>query len=146
MLVSKPSRSSVSETRIREFPTGVDAVGPMTRSGQHDERARSAWQQVIDRTLMSWLRDPGQLEDEGIDAPSGAIIRQSIDLAEAFRDSREYSYPAPDCVIPDPNGGIIFERRVANVKEVVHIWDDGLTEYMRFEGTRLVERGPYWPE
>lgn len=88
---------------------------------------------------MGWLRDPSQLDDDGIDPPSGTIIRLSMDWAENYRDK---GLPAPDRVAPDPNGGIVFERREGNVSEVVHVWEDGTIEYMRFEGTHLVERSP----
>jgi hypothetical protein len=87
--------------------------------------------------LMDWLCDPSQFCDEGIDVPSGMIIRRSIALAENFRDM---GLPPPDSVVPDPNGGIVFERREGQISEVFHIWDDGTVEYMRFDGSRLVER------
>jgi hypothetical protein len=88
---------------------------------------------------MVWLRDPSQLQDEGIEPPSGTVIRLSMDLAENYRDR---GLPAPDSVVPDPNGGIVFERREGDVSEVFHVWDDGTVEYMLFEGARLVERNP----
>jgi hypothetical protein len=129
-------RPYISSTRIREFPTGVDAEAPVTRK---DIKARRAWQRLIDQTLMDWLRDPGQLEDEGIEPPSRTTIRVSMDLAEAYRDEGR---PAPDSVACDPNGGIVFERRQGDVSEVLHVWDDGSVEYICFQGTRLVEREP----
>jgi hypothetical protein len=72
-----------------------------------------------------------------VEAPDGQIIGLAIAVAEWFRDQGD---PAPDSVVPDPNGGIVFERRENGSSEVVQIWDDGHVEYMRFEGTRLVAR------
>lgn len=138
MPATKP-RSYITPTRFRESPTGIDAVTPVTLGELHDGAARKAWQHVIDETLSEWLRDPSQLDDDGIDPPSGTIIRLAMDWAENFRDK---GFPAPDSVAPDPNGGIVFERREGNVSEVVHVWDDWAVEYMRFEGTHLVERSP----
>ena len=131
-------RASVSPHVIEPVETGVDTESPA--SGEvNQKRWREAWQRMIDGTLMNWLRDPSQVEDEGIDAPSGTILRLSMDLAERFRDK---GFPSPDSVVPDPNGGIVFERREGDMSEVFHIWDDGSVEYMRFQGTHLMERSP----
>ncbi len=116
-----------------------ESLSPSMIDARRDEDRREAWQRLIDRKLLEWLHDPNQLEDEGIDAPTATIIRLSLDLAERFR---EEALPAPDSIVPDPNGGVVFERREDEVSEVLHIWDDGSVEYMRFRGTQLVERQP----
>ena len=85
------------------------------------------------------MRDPNPLEDEGFEAPTATISRLSLDLAERFC---EEGLPAPDSIVPDPNGGVVFERREGDVSEVLHVWDDGSVEYMRFHGTQLAERQP----
>ncbi len=88
---------------------------------------------------MSWLRDPHQLEDEGVEPPGRQTIETAIRLAQ---DSQQRGLPPPSSIVPDPNGGIVFERREGATAEVLHIWDDGSVEYQRFQGTRLVERRP----
>lgn len=112
----------------------VDGQG---NDASREEARREAWQRLIDQGLLEWLRDPSQLEDDGIDVPTATIVRLSLDLAERFR---EEGFPSPDRIVPDPNGGIVFERREGNVSEVLHVWDDGSVEYMRFHGTQLSER------
>lgn len=121
------------ETKLSESlsPSMIDARG--------EEARRNAWQRLIDEKLLEWLRDPGHIEDDGIDAPTATIVRLSLDLAERFR---EEGFPPPDTIVLDPNGGIVFERREGGVSEVLHVWDDGSAEYMRFHGTQLVERQP----
>lgn len=96
-----------------------------------------AWQDLIDQTLHRWLRDPSLLDDEGVDAPSGAILRLALDLAEKFRDE---GVPPPDKIVTDPNGGIVFERTLGNETEIYHVWDDGAVEFQRFAGDTLIER------
>jgi hypothetical protein len=92
---------------------------------------------LIDETLLAWLGDPSSLEDDGIDPPTGTIIRLSIDLAEHYRDR---GFAAPNSIVADVNGGIVFERREGAVTEVIHIWEDGEIGYMLFDGTCLIER------
>jgi len=128
------SRPIVSPRVTERVATGVDTKSPASSEDDH----RTAWLR-IHGTLMNWLRNPSQVEDEGVDAPSGTILRLSMDLAERLRDE---GVAAPDSVVPDPNGGIVFERRDGDVSEVIHIWDDGSVEYMRFLGTHLVVRSP----
>ena len=48
--------------------------------------------------------------------------------------------PPPTSVVPDANGGIVFERRRNNLSEVLHVWDDGKVEYQCFHGTDLIKR------
>ena len=107
------------------------------RDDEWQRAARERWQDVIDRKLIEWGRSPSPIEDMGVDPPTKETIQRAIRLAETLRDE---GVPAPESVVPDPNGGIVFERREGNLAEVYHFWDDGTIEYQRFEGTRLVER------
>ena len=116
-----------------------ESLSPSMIDSSRDSERREAWQRLIDEKLLQWLRDPDQIEDDSIDAPTATIVRLSLDLAEK---SREVGFPAPDRIVPDPNGGVVFERREGDVSEAFHVWDDGSVEYMRFHGTQLVERRP----
>lgn len=104
---------------------------------EYKVKVQEAWQRFIDHTLIEWGRNPGQLEDEGIDPPSKETIQRAIHLAQ---DCKKQGLPPPDSVVPDPNGGIVFERRKKSLSEVLHLWEDGSVEYQRFMGHRLVER------
>ena len=137
MQATKP-RPSVTPSLIKAVPTRIDTEAPVTRDGNRDHAGRAKWQTLIDQKLMEWLRDPSQLEDDGVDAPDGAIIRLSIDLAEQYRDDGR---PAFDSIVPDPNGGIVFERRENDITEVIHVWGDGTIERQLFDGSQLIERG-----
>ena len=130
-------RPFVSPPLVNFVATGVDDDLPVTRNYQAD--TCGAWQRIIDERLMEWLRHPERLADDGLEAPSGTITRLAIDLAERFRDEGQ---AAPDSVVIDANGGIVFERRGPgdSISEAIHVWDDGTLEYHRFQGTQLVER------
>ncbi|HTU18969.1 MAG TPA: hypothetical protein VMG10_12990 [Gemmataceae bacterium] len=118
-------------------PPGCADEATGIRETERASAWREAWEEVIDHMLIAWGCDPEQLEDEGIDPPTRKTILRAIRLAQAFRDEGR---PAPDSVVPDPNKGIVFERRDGDVSEVLYLWEDGTTEYQLFLGTRLVER------
>lgn len=97
------------------------------------------WSRVIDHQLLEWARDPASLEDDGADPPSVATIMRAIEVAATLRDA---GLPSPDKAVLDPNGGIVFRRSEGELREAIHVWDDDETEYIRYDGTRIVERGP----
>ncbi|HEX4130248.1 MAG TPA: hypothetical protein VHZ24_09405 [Pirellulales bacterium] len=127
-------RPSITPPVKKAVETGADVKSPLTAGS---ERAR--WQELIDTMLITWLRNPDLLADDGAEAPDPRIIRLSIDFAERYRDEDR---PAPDRIVSDPNGGIIFRRRDGAMSEIVHIWDDGAVEYQRLEGNTIVKREP----
>ncbi len=102
------------------------------------ETHREGWQKSIDQ-LLFWWSNPEYLADEDFDAPDKIVLDLAMRISREFGDS---GYPAPDSVVPDANGGIVFERRERDITEVFHIWSDGDAEYLIFHGPRLIERGP----
>jgi hypothetical protein len=118
----------------------VDTKGQLEQPTTRDYRqyvSRRAWDEFIDRTLIEWGWDSSRLEDEGIEPPKRETISRAIHLAQNYRDQ---GLSAPDSIVPDPNGGVVFERRTGDISEVLHFWDDGSVEYFRFQGHRLLER------
>jgi hypothetical protein len=103
-----------------------------------DER----WQSLIDRTLLEWLRDPNQLEDDGVDPPSEQILRIGIKHAEWLKHQGE---SPPDRIVRDPNGGIVFKWCSDESSDELYIWDDGMVESLTFHDARLVERKTLQP-
>jgi len=99
--------------------------------------SQRAWEAFIDRTLIEWGREPSQLEDEAIESPKPETIRRAIHVAQNLKNQ---GLLAPDSIVPDPNGGIVFERRAGDTSEALHFWDDGSVEYFCFKGPRLLDR------
>lgn len=118
--------------------TNADKESLITRGA--DNEARDQWQRLIDHELTEWELDPARFDDDGIEPPSRQIIRLAIALAEGFRDE---GLPAPDSVVPDPNGGIVFERRenvpVAEVGLVVRHSNDSVFAAQSVKGNRIQE-------
>lgn len=122
---------SVSPSSRDVVSTDVDLASSIT-----GDRAREKWQLLIDQ-LLKWCYDPSQLDDEGVESPNRETIVTAIRLLLALKNDK---VTPPDSVVPDPNGGIVIERREMDVCEVFHVWDDGTLEYRRFQGARLIER------
>ena len=129
-----PLVSSLPGKTVR---TGADTESPMSRDDTGDDNVVERWQTLIDR-MIDWGWNQGEFEDEGIEPPNREVVRLAILLAQRFKEER---FRPPDSVVPDPNGGIVFELRENGDCEVWHVWDDGVIEYQRFQGTHLVERG-----
>ena len=117
----------------------VDSERPTVCDKDRVDAFRRGWQQLIDYRLIEWGWSSDQFDEEGVEPPSRETITRAIKLAQRFRSK---GFPPPDSVVPDPNGGIVFERRELDITEVLHIWSDGSAEYQQFQGTRLVERTP----
>ena len=125
---------SMSKTSPEVVDTRVDDQTPMHRIGESSRLEN--WSNHI-LTLLSWLRDPSQLEDDGVTAPQRSIIRLAIDYAE---QSRDRALAAPTRIATDSNGGIVFTLANPRGAEEIHFWDDGKVEYLDFVGNDLKVR------
>jgi hypothetical protein len=95
------------------------------------ESEKAAWHELISQQLASWSRDPEQLGDDGVVAPTVGIIALAIDTARALRDQRVES---PDRVVPNGDGGIVFRWRSGDLTWSLELDTDGSME------TSLVDR------
>ena len=133
MLATKGNSSMAAEV-VNAVPTGAESNSPITFGAK---AIAQMWDRIIDRQFIEWGIHPDLLRDDGVEPPSGDVIQRAGQLASILKDR---GVVAPDIVVPDPNGGIVLEWRAGDVTETLHVWDDGIVEYCRFEGTRLVER------
>lgn len=113
-----------------------NSSGLATRLPQQVHRQR--WQAVIDQ-LFKWWNDPEYFAGEDYDPPTSKVLELAMDLATSFRDS---GYPPPNSVVPDANEGIVFQLRCGEQTEKIHVWGDGEVEYIRFSGTKIIDRRP----
>jgi len=107
-------------------------------SAQRDQEAdRRGWQRVIDDYLVEWGRNPDQLEDEDLAAPSSKSLQFACNLA---MDMRDQGLPAPLRVVPDGEGGVSFERRDGAWFQSLDVLEDGSIELVTFKDYRVVSR------
>ena len=152
-LNSSFSRSGFRATRMGGslatlFPQVAGLAGPFVEAAQtHFDTAtpivqdsQEVWQSLIDDKLIDWGQNPGQFDEAGIEPPSRQVIVRAIEVAQQFSRARR---PAPDRVVPDAHGGIVFERQEQKVFETIRIPADDQIEYSLFVDSRLMDR-EYW--
>ena len=124
-----PSVSSAPQDRIQtradnDLPFNAEAI-PFA----------AEWQSLVDNRLIDWGLASGQPWGDEITPPSREVVSKAAKLAQKMKN-----LPAPHRVVPDGDGGIVFERRSNSSVEVMHVWDDGSVEYYRLTDGRVAER------
>jgi|GEM_PF-1577474 len=122
-----------------EPATGAASDDSLVTAGQNEgEVVRKAWNTLIDSKLIEWGRDPSLLEDDELIPPSRAAIQRAVDLAIRLRD--EEKLPAPKRVVPDGDGGVVFERWEGEISESFEISESGGIEYVLCRNGSVAER------
>jgi hypothetical protein len=93
----------------------------------------------LDRQLVDWLDDPSAAVDPDGIAPSKTSIRIARRLVAAFLLYRE---AIPSAVVPDANGGIIFEWLLGRESRSIEISEAGYLEEVLIRNGRRVSRRP----
>jgi hypothetical protein len=123
---------------VKQFILTGAADGQTLASVTSDQqREQDRWQEFIDRRLIEWGRDSSSLEDEDIVPPSAEVIRLACQLAKFLRDKGS---PAPLRVVPDGDGGIVFERHDGPYYEIIEINADGSIDWASLRNARLLDR------
>lgn len=122
-----------SSTLFCEPEASQNTTGPGSLSSEKTNQ--EAWLEVISEKLTRWGCNTDDLEKDGITPPTSETLHLAIEVAH-----RLCSKKAPDRVVLDVNGGIVFELLKKNSSEVFHIWDDGEVEYQYFKEGKLVQR------
>lgn len=130
-------RSFISPMVRAAVSTGAVTEARITRDYGRIDKASEEWHVLIDDQLIEWGRDPSQLEDEDIQPPSMDTIHRAIWLATVLSKA---DVPAPTRIVPDADGGIVFERHEGSVFESIRLSADGGAEYCAFKNSRLVKR------
>jgi hypothetical protein len=134
--------------QVAEYETHVEMtpVGQAVTHTQTDPRAYAGiarpqgepWQSVID-VLHKWWNEPDYFNDEEFVAPLRPVLALAIKFATNLASR---GFASPDRIVPDGDGGIVFELRSLTSSEKIHFWDDGSVEHMIFAGAKLVDRRP----
>lgn len=98
---------------------------------------REGWDKLIDHRLIEWGSNPSQLEDDGIEVPSRESIKIACQLAYVMRNNES---PFPTRIVPNGEGGIVFERMKGQTFITIEIDENGSLEITEFIDSRLVCR------
>ncbi|MBI3834564.1 MAG: hypothetical protein HY287_09585 [Planctomycetes bacterium] len=117
----------------------VTVASPDTLARDTSERefATEQWQEVIDRKLVDWGRNPQQLEYEELIPPTRFAIQSAAAIAMLCRD---HALAPPMRVVPDGDGGIILERWKGSLSTSIEVARDGTVEVVVVEDCRVVSR------
>ena len=138
MPTDSASSSITSEDVTYTAPSETSATRPSELSQGEAEMIGERWGKVLDEQLIEWASHPEDFIDEGLVPPSRKTIHLAYEhVLKPFRDNGRVP---PSHVVPDANGGIVFELRNNDVFESIRVQADGHVEYCRFCGGRLVVR------
>lgn len=127
--VTAPLRSAMVTT--------ADVISPVTRGREVDDQRNEDWQSWIDHRIVEWGRDPRQVDDDDLRLPTRVAVDCAVRLANLLN---QQGLAPPTRIVPDANGGIVFERVGDRVFESIRISEDGMAEQCVFQDTRLVVR------
>jgi len=127
------------EKTILVLDTGAtESHGLLARIG-HEQEDPALWQNTIDFQLVEWGRDPSRFDDEDVTPPTKRAVAAACRLAA---DMQNDGAPGPGRVVPDGDGGIVFERRSGRLLEVLTVDGEGSVEYSSYRDARLVRSCP----
>lgn len=134
--------STIEELNIAERRVSTDAAQEDSlATGQRDaEAVRAAWETIVDKYLIEWGKNPSVIEEYDLAPPTGPILLRSIELARACAAD---GWPAPQRVLPDGDGGVIFERGTGAVFQSLRVDRDGRIELLTFHNSKLVARDQF---
>jgi hypothetical protein len=99
-------------------------------------RNRAKWIQILRKTLFKYCEG---FNEVGCDDSSEDAVMQSLAIAWDWYMQGKL---APDSIVPDPNGGIVFSWKNKNRSAEVHVWSEGKIEIFYFEDSKLIKREP----
>jgi hypothetical protein len=96
----------------------------------------SRWQTVMTQ-LAIWKSNPDQLEDEGVLAPTVALVAAAEDVAEILCGD---AVDPPDTLLTNGDGGIVLRWRLPGRTWSIELDVDGSIESSLLAGSQLLWR------
>ena len=141
MPTTEPSitvRESGTSPTFSGARVGADEVAATTLMSIRDfEQPSDPWSRIVDEKLIKWAADDHFLDDDGFEPPTSDSIARSAQLVKYMR---ERDFPLPTGVIPNGEGGIVFENRCDPAYQRLEIDETGRIELLMFENCELRNR------
>lgn len=108
------------------------------------------WRACIDALLRTWTEASQGLQSDVV-FPSRSAIQSALTWIAFLR--MRFPFAPPTCIVPEPDGGLIVERRVTRPDGREYVWEltfynDGPAEATTYVDGRVIELGqiPRQPE
>lgn len=118
-----------------ETTAGADAQLVSTAADFHKRQ----WAIWLDDYLIEWGQRPELVADGELRPPTQAALSAACRIAMEWADNT----PAPHRIIPDGEGGLVFEWRSDNRFVSAEITATGSCEFLTFDDGRLIARCPF---
>jgi hypothetical protein len=129
--------------QLLDSPTAIpDKVERLLRSiikatpGESVDQFADEWNRY-ESQLVQWEQHPDQFEDEGLEPPNRETVPLIRDVCRALRSLR---VEPPLRLVPNCEGGAVFEWRTAPFLWCLEVERDGTLELSVFRTGRLVTR------
>ena len=126
---------TISDSLSGPIQTSAAEEGLLVNVWRIAQHRDPRWQSIIDEKLIEWSAFPGQFESEEFQVPAAVAIGLASDIAHSCW---KQGVAAPTRVVPNGEGGVVFERIDGTTFEAIEIEADGQVEYRVFEKSRLV--------
>lgn len=100
---------------------------------------REGWQRVIDEKIIEWGRPENSEPDDDYDPPTGPALKSGLEI---IRQMSDLGLLPPTRVVPDGDGGLVFELRNPSVVSTIHIYKNGEAENYVLQNGKVVFRSP----
>jgi hypothetical protein len=140
MLTIEPNITIQESAGRRDF-TGTAILGAEVLASEINIKERLAvrWSSIIDGKLIEWGKTRSEFEVEDLVGPTNEAIGTAFRFVKYMRSN---GWPLPTGVIPDGEGGVVFENRHDPMYQRIEIDKDGRASLATFHDCQLMERVP----
>ena len=117
---------------------GTTAADEQTLASPSRQRRddEELWNGIVNR-LIDWGTERANLAAEGICPPTAQSIGRACECVRALRDDGKH---VPQAVVPNGEGGIVFEMEEGTVYSTLEIQADGSVEAIDYMDRRIIHR------
>jgi len=108
--------------------------GVLATTASDKKSLAEQWNAIVDRPLIEWGLNPSFTDEDGFVFPSKNSCTSAVELAACMRD-RGWSLPTG--VIPDGEGGIVFENKQDPDYQRFEIDEDGRIILLTFRDCKF---------
>ena len=121
------------------YPSTTAAIEEtMSGSAESEKNCAAGWQTIVNDLLTWWVNGTPDISDEDLEPPTKAAIDLAIKIATSL--SHEKNVAPPLRVVPNGEGGLIFERWADRVFERFELRRELTLEYAVFKNNALIHR------